>query len=493
MKFLFGYPAYYYLNNTEHECVFSKYSEKALDQGAVLRYMGYYNRKETNQYIFLDTHLAILDLSAKIPIQQRNFFEVRGKNVKPYFDIDIDIEEFKQHGTQSTLEEEFKYTLAYLVQAMREVLALFDIIIQHDQVVLCTSHNENKMSGHVTLPGYACWDNVEAKAFYQLVKDKMPAHKRWVDHAVYNPNQNWRLLGHQKVGSGRIKTLQRTWAYLDDEGEWKIATYTRDLKSGSHPLVTQLEDTMLRSFGGRVLPSFVEQAGERDPSIVRQSMNALHFDEPGDEDTLEKVKALIQEKMGFQSFPFIVLTNYKHMITLKLRFAYDCPTCSVKHQNENPYVFMDGKRAWFNCRRSAAHSRDGRSKSYLLGDLQLDIEDDQDEDLDDEDDEDDDDESEESDEDDDDESEESDEDDDEDEESEESDEDDEDDEDESGESSESEEDEGDEDSNEDDVGEVQVEKVPEIVVYDKKYQDLDFFPVEKDTTMNKRFAGLTLP
>ena len=33
--------------------------------------------------------------------------------------------------------------------------------------------------------------------------------RKWVDHAVYGKTQQFRVVGSQKIGSGRIKTLNQ--------------------------------------------------------------------------------------------------------------------------------------------------------------------------------------------------------------------------------------------------------------------------------------------
>ena len=384
-NYLFGKPAFYKLNNPDgnyYDTLEKHHSPAQLKNGFVVRHTdlpsnpsyGEQGRKNIQRFILFSDHIDFLNFLYQVPLNKRNFFEIMlDKAQKPHFDIDIDLDDYHNFTDKSlSFDKEFEHTLSYVVNACKEVFAQYKLNLDVSKhVVICTSHGEKKRSAHVTIHGFSHTNCVEAKAFYILVRNAIPVRfQRWLDNSVYKPTQNWRLVGNQKAGTMRTKVFQKTWK-LYDEGKWKTIEFSPETEYTVNPTVFQFEITLLQNFVSQMLPSFVDKAGEISTEIVRLNLyrenGKVWDDEPGDDETLNKVKELIKQKLGVDKFPFRVLHNYKGMIVFRRNLPYTCPVCQVKHQNQNPYCKIDKGVAWLDCRRSSAHTPDGKPKSTYLG------------------------------------------------------------------------------------------------------------------------------
>jgi len=381
-NYLFGKLAFYKLNNPDgnyYDTLEKHYSPAQLKNGFVVRHTALpsspsQDGKNIQRFILFGDHIDFLNFLYQVPLNKRNFFEIMlDKAQKPHFDIDIDLDDYHQYTDKSlSFDKEFEHTLSYVVNACKEVFAQYQLRLDVSKhVVICTSHGEKKRSAHVTIHGFSHTNCVEAKAFYVLVRNAVPIRfQRWLDNSVYKPTQNWRLVGNQKSGTMRTKVFQPKWK-LYDEGKWRTIEFTPETEYTVNPAVFQFEITLLQNFVSQMLPSFVDKAGEISTEIVRLNLyrenGRVWDDEPGDDETLNKVKELIKQKLGVDKFPLRVLHNYKGMIVFRRNISYTCPVCQVVHQNQNPYCKIDKGVAWLDCRRSSSHTPDGKPKSTYLG------------------------------------------------------------------------------------------------------------------------------
>ena len=86
----------------------------------------------------------------------------------------------------------------------------FNVIIDiSTDILIFTSHNENKKSYHIIIDHYYHMNNLEAKAFYNEIISKIsPNFTKFIDHSVYSSIQQYRIVGSQKVNSNRPKIIK---------------------------------------------------------------------------------------------------------------------------------------------------------------------------------------------------------------------------------------------------------------------------------------------
>ena len=114
--------------------------------------------------------------------EKKTFYEIIHKELKPYFDIDID--DTNVDGDQ-------------LIKDLHD--ALREIIDQKFMFLVCTSHTTRKKSYHVVLADLYLTDYIEMKNLFNKVLDTLKnPNKKYIDSNVYKSSQHLRLLGSHK-------------------------------------------------------------------------------------------------------------------------------------------------------------------------------------------------------------------------------------------------------------------------------------------------------
>lgn len=291
------------------------------------------------------------------------------------------------------MKNEFELLVAYIIQGIKTVLAEKGLVlIPEKHIVLCTSHGAEKMSGHLLVNDFFHTSHLEAEAFNVLVLQHVPAqYHQWIDRAVYSSFQNFRIVGNNKYGSERKKELVAEFKIFShmkltptpdiiEEIETQklntkeLITVKRNQETELiHPTIHAFEICLLRPFTTNSLPSFIEAATEFDVTLKRRviakEMN-MWENEPADTEMVNKVIALMKEKLNLQDkFPFKVSNAYATMISfIRLAPTY-CPTCNKTHEKENPVVYINKGRIQFDCRRSKVHV--GQYRTFLLGVIEV--------------------------------------------------------------------------------------------------------------------------
>lgn len=335
--------------------------------------------KEYRLFTHFKSYLEYGIFQRKLPEHERCFYEIilGESSQKPHFDIDIDDPEIDGDKIRDALID----AIIIVLQNKNVTLNL------SKDLLLYTSHssashlsgpptggsnssgshltnpgvnnNKKKQSYHVVVNNYCHANNIEAKAFYHHVTEKMsPENAKWVDMAVYNPTQQFRIVGSRKIGSDRVKKFNKNWKYHDQEIEHE---YPEKPEDPDHEYVMQLEESMVGFCGScRFLPPFDPRADQmktyQDSEDVTQ------------EEAIEAIKLVGKAgniDVNDSRFPYKFLGINGPIIMLKRTKASKCKICNRVHENENPYLLVvgDEKNVYFCCRRS----NDG--KKLFLGKL----------------------------------------------------------------------------------------------------------------------------
>lgn len=277
------------------------------------------------------------------------FFEVilGNKPQKPHFDIEIKRDEFERDYPEliDKFEQVGEQVIKHLIQGIVHIMEYKNIQIDINKDILYySSHNKEKRSYHIVVNNYCHIDNVEAKAFYELVKKEIKYFSEYVDPSVYSSLQQFRLLGCEKPGSGRPKIFHETFnvgkeehthIYSDPEINNKMAMLQESLVSFTS--ICQL------------LPNFAEQKGKK------------LFD--GKEITIQQAEAAIDFLSDKKCFKIINITT---VISLKRIRPSFCRICERTHQSENPYLTIFKENVYFHCRRSPNKMLIGKLSSDLV-------------------------------------------------------------------------------------------------------------------------------
>lgn len=209
--------------------------------------------------------------------------------------------------------------------------------------------------------------------------------KTIIDPAVYNANQNFRILGCQKPGKNNIKRMRETWRYFDRD-----VTTVYDIEvTDDNRFIVQLSRTMLTvcSYCTPLPARVPSDADDRLSRKLARRRAVTASDGPilplPDVDVLEAVSMLspILGKTSPHS-AFSVRSseradNYTSeapsgKINLDRHLPSWCPICERVHDSENPYIRLWNGKVYFACRRSFQFDKDTQSRrfnEFYLGDL----------------------------------------------------------------------------------------------------------------------------
>ncbi len=305
-----------------------------------LSYLDTDSNKEFRLYTTFKSYLEFGIYQLKLPQCERCFYEIiLGElSQKPHFDIDIDNKE--ESG------DEIKDNL---IDAIAKILLQKGIEVKMDtDVLIYTSHGNNKQSYHVVINNYCHTNNVEAKAFYDHVMDHVKTEfAQWIDRAVYSPTQQFRIVGSQKYGSSRRKIFQKSWNYKGTEINYK---YPEIPDSPEHEMVMQLEASIVGYTGNcKFLPPF-------EPRIdkIKNYIEAEDIDIKDATEALNLVAAAGKITVEDSRFPYKFLGINGPIVMLKRTKASCCKICNRVHEHENPYLVVvgDEKSVYFHCRRA---------------------------------------------------------------------------------------------------------------------------------------------
>lgn len=283
-------------------------------------------------------------------VEERSFYEiVFGQFAqKPHFDIDIqDIGAYSED--LSVIGDKI---IEALITGCCQVLAERDIVLNIARdVCIYDSHGPRKRSFHLVLGTMCHSDHQEARAFYQEVIARVHTitggkYIEFVDMGVYSKLQQFRIVGCQKEGTGRIKRFHEVFQY---QGQQYEHIYPEPILSSEHKMLVVLHQSLLSFTSGcRMLPSFAPPPA---PYVYpTQIINDVQ---------VEEVIALFQSRMD--TSPFSIRGVKDNFIILKRERPSRCPICDITHEHENPMLVVTANRVYWRCRRAMG--------SYLLGEI----------------------------------------------------------------------------------------------------------------------------
>lgn len=270
-----------------------------------------------------------------LPIGERVFYEVIPEgSQKPRFDVDI---ESKKHNIPvEELPQVGSYVRDVLITAIETVLREYNVPFSRERNLLVyNSHVDTKQSFHFVIDKYFHEDSINAKNFYTLVNNTLPENIRhFVDHKVYNKNQQFRLLGHHKINKNNIKIVDpiTTWnanVYPQDDPAAQIGIFSASLVSFYHDSVR--------------LPPFIIDGGNTNNNRPRNNVEANeHYD---------NIVAAF-ESSDFSN-DFRVGQASRNFVSLLRRHPSWCPVHNRIHDNENAFISVaNNGMIYWNCRRN---------------------------------------------------------------------------------------------------------------------------------------------
>lgn len=363
-----------------------------------------------------------------IPKDEQEFHEIINDDapIKPYFDLDfacgnksdgeILIPDFKI----SIIESEVKV----LAECARDVAKYYfhqqyhhhirdgdGIPFQNNGVegheissLVFSSNSDTKLSFHIIVCGIKiseitdrivtvhrpsdaarlfCQQTIDR--YYAISKQKKEVIKEIVDSidiGIYKKLNSLRIVGSQKLGTGRTKILRPDLSISKEEGEDQIisSNYLKgvpdDLRLFAASLVTIVTDTLpitlKQSEGSKSLirpkRSVAIQFGSsvQDGDVEKQDDGNFALSHEHAFEAFTEICAAIQEEGGDTHFEirdqfssFSIGEDGGVLIPLRIIEEYHCVVCDRTHKSENPYIIVNilTGLVLFNCRRSSQSFR----------------------------------------------------------------------------------------------------------------------------------------
>lgn len=323
-------------------------------------------------HTLFDSFIEFNKYQLNIKVENRGYFEtILGESYqKMYFDVDINLEEEPNADGELIKDDLIKNILISFNQFNLDLKVETDILV-------CTSHSSKKRSYHVIIDNYSFPNNDHTKAMYYIIVDKMKTeYKKYIDH-LYKSLQQFRILGSQKKGTGRIKVFNDRWtlgpitidhAYPDgtEKGD-QVYQLSRTLVTNCKYCI-EVPVVRLNEYALKLNAYTIKCKNKNNTNVkVTQELAVKAFN------------ALVRfSKMSVYDdrFPYRLKGAENNVILLKRERPSECQVCSreheeVVHENEHPFMYIDKKgNLYFDCRRSIYHG-DLIRKTLFICNLEL--------------------------------------------------------------------------------------------------------------------------
>jgi hypothetical protein len=328
-------------------CLFAHFPEDTLEHKVLIGMESQSQQSSECSHIRLysvfEDYVDLYRYLIRFSKDQRFFYEIILGDFpqKPHFDLDIARDE------NLYIIEQANAILRDVICAIREVCLEHQVALSLNRdVLLYSSHGTSKFSYHIVLHHWCHSNHVQAKGFYEKVLEKCSeATQAYLDSSVYSTKQNFRLLSSQKMGSGRPKTILDP---FDLEKEKIHHQLDVEPESPQHEALEKLKESLVSWMSDcKYLPEFADPAQSEKYYQKRSSRLSRHTTNLSDE-ILIVVQAFLIDKQ----YPFEVRGLEDQCIALKRLAPSFCEVCQRIHEHENPYIFIQGKTLYLNCRRS---------------------------------------------------------------------------------------------------------------------------------------------
>lgn len=303
-------------------------------------------------YTLFNSYIEYFKYIQNFEVSERSFYEVIFGELpqKPHFDIDLNTESVSKLYPNENIDTISDILIESLIKSCEDVLSEFNISLDLTKdLLIYTSHGENKRSFHVVINNKCHSNNKEAKEFYNIVTDKIKTYTNgkyieFIDKSVYSSRQLFRMVGCQKQGTNRIKVFNETFWYQNKQ---YTHIYNEDVSDINIKKLNIIYESLISYTSSCI---FIPIIQNKEIKEIKENLNS---------DLINYCIKLLHNKI--RDCPFSVRKVYGNLILLKRLAPSKCPVCKKlePHEHENPFIFIIDNKIYWNCRRS--------NKSLLLG------------------------------------------------------------------------------------------------------------------------------
>lgn len=291
-------------------------------------------------YTVFDSYVKFYKYLDNFPV--KHFHEVIFGDLpqKIRFDIDLDIEQFKEKYPEEKISEAASYLLHFVLSGIDIVLTSRGIKInpERDFLIFTSSdYNIEKYSYHIIVDNYYHENNIEARAFCMEVIKEIPKYSEFIDKGVYNSKQHFRMIKSCKYGSTRVKKFCSKFEYNQIN---YVHQYTEE----------QLDDKDLSLFLSSLI-SFTSGSDILPPFAPVKKIIEYGIENDISEEIANNAMELLEQILKNDS-PFEIQEIKGSLIILKRLGPSYCPVCKKIHDKQHPYMIVSRSKVLWNCRRN---------------------------------------------------------------------------------------------------------------------------------------------
>lgn len=314
-------------------------------------------------FAYFDSYTDFYVYMLGIKQEERCYFEViQGKySQKPHFDVDISFKKIKKDygdilGDMVDISFADKIKDCLITNIIKKLETLGVKININEDILLYTSHGEDKRSFHVIVNNYCHSDNIQARYFrdevVELVKNSLfddnvvVSFKKnsidivsvIIDMSVYSSLQQFRIVSCQKYGTNRIKYFNEIFNY---NGDTIHHDYKQNFETDQEKQLKILSDSLI-SFCSDCEQLPVIKIYKPKP-IINNNINDNYFN---------YAYTFVEKIYGKNAFSIRDIDCNNMTANLNILKPYYCYVCSKVHEHENPRIYINGNSAFWNCRRT---------------------------------------------------------------------------------------------------------------------------------------------
>lgn len=300
-------------------------------------------------------YIEVLNYISMFKDEQRSFYEIIFGEFpqKPHFDIDIPADTENKENLGISIVETLLNTMSKVLKDDHKIILdpEYDFLIYDSNIEDVNA----KISYHVVINNYYHNNNLEAKAFYDHLMEKMSESQnafciKFIDRAVYSNVQQFRLVGCQKTNSGRIKGFNENFIFNGKTYEHQYTTKDSDFLDD---IVDDPQDEEFKT--SRILYESLVSNTISCQYLPSYYVEPERFNGDLGEITEYHIKAafeMMNISIEGSQHDFKFLSVEGNIINLKRLRPSDCPLCDRVHEHENPYILIAYGHVYWYCRRS---------------------------------------------------------------------------------------------------------------------------------------------
>lgn len=289
-------------------------------------------------YANFDSYIEFYHYHLKFNISHRSFYEVIHSNQKLYFDIDVQKDSFINTYFENDINDKIDLLIETIIKSCKMILEPNILSLEKD-VLIYTSHGENKFSYHIIIDHWYVENHIEAKYFFEkvykytefILKGK---YVEFIDNSVYTSNQLLRIVGCHKFDNMRIKKFESSFKYDNKIIHHQSDFINDDLNEFCKSLITMIDNC-------KPLQSFKEDKEENIP--IKKIYNNLT------EKNINDIQNLLNKQFGNL---FVIRDIKNNIINLTRKKPFKCIVCNRIHTHENPRLIIMNKNVMWDCRRN---------------------------------------------------------------------------------------------------------------------------------------------